>query len=651
MSPGARRETSPGIPGLSSSGIPGLSILGIDSPGIPGLSSILPPVPVPATPQGHHRRPSDSQSKPVFTVPSPRHDSLMPQTTMPNFERATASGSPPAAVSDVSSPVEARIFSPATPPDEPQHTSPRTATHDGHNRSPYLALRPESFISVEEPDEDVLQPPRNLFPMDDSAFWRGTHTKAFVKSLKSSVKWVRENPENVIRAGIKEVILINRESVPPQPARQDEDEDMDLDTEALVAKHQTLVPFLRQRMAGPSVNERRLEALRQEYVRRHQQWLQRCRVLDAQKAKPVVYNLPDLPVTNTRSTRRHPVASTFGDAVRTDFEFEQIMNSLENEDMTDPNQLYLRNQATVPDLVTLQPDFVQYQFDDTNGLVDGDPRAFFDRPEDELEHWTPEERETFKTNFAKYPKQFGAIAEALPNKTSHDCVIFYYLTKKDEIDYRDVLATYGSRRRGRRKLGKGGALLADIQTAAKSKGASSKTVPQPTPPLETTLAPTRSTAVSARAAAPQAPPLANSTRGLGRPRAAASRPVIIDSSSSSEEDSDSPPAKKPGRPRGSTSAKTSKPPSTSATTATGTPTDGRRKPVSRRTTGMGEESVKASYYWRVNEKATFLELLGKHGKDFEAIAKAMPSKTATQIANYHSANSEKLGLEKLARAD
>ena len=66
---------------------------------------------------------------------------------------------------------------------------------------------------------------------------------------------------------------------------------------------------------------------------------------------------------------------------------------------------------------------------------------------------------------------------------------------------------------------------------------------------------------------------------------------------------------------------------------------------------MGEESVKASYYWRVNEKATFLELLGKHGKDFEAIAKAMPSKTATQIANYHSANSEKLGLEKLARAD
>lgn len=44
--------------------------------------------------------------------------------------------------------------------------------------------------------------------------------------------------------------------------------------------------------------------------------------------------------------------------------------------------------------------------------------------------WTDEERGTFLQMFLDFPKEFGRIASFIPNKSSQDCVLYYYLNKK-----------------------------------------------------------------------------------------------------------------------------------------------------------------------------------------------------------------------------
>ena len=151
-----------------------------------------------------------------------------------------------------------------------------------------------------------------------------------------------------------------------------------------------------------------------------------------------------------------------GDAVRTDLEMEQILASLGNEELTDANHLSAKNGADIPDMVSVTRGRVEYIYDDTNNLVE-DPHDFY-KLETGIDDWTEDERTTMIEQYAKHPKQFGFIADALSNKTPAQCVSFYYLQKNTTIDFRKAVAqfnTIGKRRRSGRKQ-KGNALLADI---------------------------------------------------------------------------------------------------------------------------------------------------------------------------------------------
>lgn len=154
-----------------------------------------------------------------------------------------------------------------------------------------------------------------------------------------------------------------------------------------------------------------------------------------------------------------------GDAVRSDLEMEQIIASLGVEELTDPNHLALRNLATIPDMISVSQGEVKYLFDDTNNLV-ADPYRFYDTSAG-IDAWTDEEKEVFLEQFAANPKQFGIIASFLPSKTASQCVTYYYLNKKKNIDFRKVISLYapGKRRRGGRRTDKrkGNALMADIR--------------------------------------------------------------------------------------------------------------------------------------------------------------------------------------------
>lgn len=203
------------------------------------------------------------------------------------------------------------------------------------------------------------------------------------------------------------------------------------------------------------------QKLREEYLELHQQWIAQCARLDNVSKG----GLPEESMAASaggRSTRRS--AAVLGDAVRSDLEMEQIIANLGMEELTDPSYLAIKNVAKIPDMVSVVDGRGLCSYDDTNNLLD-DPAEFYSSSS-ALDLWTEEERIVFKERYAAHPKQFGLIAQHLPNKTAAQCVTYYYL-HKPHVDFRKAIAQYGAGRRRRNGRGankqKGNALLADIR--------------------------------------------------------------------------------------------------------------------------------------------------------------------------------------------
>lgn len=172
---------------------------------------------------------------------------------------------------------------------------------------------------------------------------------------------------------------------------------------------------------------------------------------------------------NRRSAQSGGFAG-FGDAVRSEAEFLEILASLENADMQDPNMRAARTTATAPDMY-IDPDsdqLMKLRYDDVNGFV-ADPLAFY-LDEFDPDVWSDEEKAIFARRYALWPKQFGKIAQALPHKTPAQCVRYYYLNKKVPGNDFKALAAARNRERKRKarvkpKKAKGSALMADLKSA------------------------------------------------------------------------------------------------------------------------------------------------------------------------------------------
>lgn len=224
-----------------------------------------------------------------------------------------------------------------------------------------------------------------------------------------------------------------------------------------------------------TLTNEKIQKLRQEYTELHEKWLAHCHALNEQ-AKPSILEGESMPIG--RTTRR---SANLGDAVRSDLEMEQILASLESSDATDPNHLSQRNLATIPDMVSVTKGGIDCLFDDTSHRVEN--TAEYYAPHTGIHDWTEEEKKIFLDKYAAYPKQFNIIAEFLPNKTSSQCVDYYYLHKKGLIDFRKVVSKLGPKRR-RRGAGKrkGNALLADIrrhdEEVQRDSGSPSTAAPQ-----------------------------------------------------------------------------------------------------------------------------------------------------------------------------
>jgi hypothetical protein len=222
---------------------------------------------------------------------------------------------------------------------------------------------------------------------------------------------------------------------------------------SFAATRPSIVMYLEQRQALVSD---KIARLREEYLSLHENWVAHCTALnEQQKTLASEHEMQH----GGRTTRR---STAITDAVRSDFEMEQIIASLGNDDATDPNHLSMRNLAKVPDMISVVNGKVDYLFDDTADRVEN-PSEYF-ASDTGIGVWTEAEKKIYLDKFAAHPKQFGIIANALPNKTAGQCVDYYYLHKKGLIDFRQVVSQFAPNKRKRRGMGKrkGNGLLADI---------------------------------------------------------------------------------------------------------------------------------------------------------------------------------------------
>ncbi|ETE60327.1 Nuclear receptor corepressor 2, partial [Ophiophagus hannah] len=107
----------------------------------------------------------------------------------------------------------------------------------------------------------------------------------------------------------------------------------------------------------------------------------------------------------------------------------------------------MRQLAVIPPML-YDAEQQRIKFINMNGLMDDPMKVYKDRQV--MNMWSEQEKETFREKFMQHPKNFGLIASFLDRKTVADCVLYYYLTKKNE-NYKNLVRR-NYRRRGKNQV-------------------------------------------------------------------------------------------------------------------------------------------------------------------------------------------------------
>ncbi|KAM5238869.1 nuclear receptor corepressor 2 isoform 2-T2 [Ctenodactylus gundi] len=128
-------------------------------------------------------------------------------------------------------------------------------------------------------------------------------------------------------------------------------------------------------------------------------------------------------------------------AARSEHEVSEIIDGLSEQENLEKQ---MRQLAVIPPML-YDADQQRIKFINMNGLMDDPMKVYKDRQVMNL--WSEQEKETFREKFMQHPKNFGLIASFLERKTVAECVLYYYLTKKNENYKSLVRRSY--RRRGK----------------------------------------------------------------------------------------------------------------------------------------------------------------------------------------------------------
>jgi hypothetical protein len=108
----------------------------------------------------------------------------------------------------------------------------------------------------------------------------------------------------------------------------------------------------------------------------------------------------------------------------------------------------LRKSSIVPPIIYNQWQR-KYKYFNQNGLIKRDAAEFY-KERAKMPYWSADEKQIFIEKFTQSPKNFGYISSFLENKTTEQCVQFYYMTKKTE-NYKNLLRKQGQNTRRKAK--------------------------------------------------------------------------------------------------------------------------------------------------------------------------------------------------------
>ncbi|XP_061459047.1 nuclear receptor corepressor 2 isoform X2 [Rhineura floridana] len=128
-------------------------------------------------------------------------------------------------------------------------------------------------------------------------------------------------------------------------------------------------------------------------------------------------------------------------AARSEHEVSEIIDGLSEQENLEKQ---MRQLAVIPPML-YDAEQQRIKFINMNGLMDDPMKIYKDRQV--MNMWSEQEKETFREKFMQHPKNFGLIASFLDRKTVADCVLYYYLTKKNE-NYKNLVRR-NYRRRGK----------------------------------------------------------------------------------------------------------------------------------------------------------------------------------------------------------
>ena len=364
-----------------------------------------------------------------------------------------------------------------------------------HSQPPAAVETEMDVIPTQEAAEIVQQPA--AVRGDDAGEASLLDQSDFDKTLQSIIEHGESSEMDY--GDVTDIIEDNRYKVPMELPLPVEPRDPAVDVftfpEDMLEQHAILEPFILKEMQER--DERRgikIFKLRQEYKELNVEWQVHCarleKIRDRQNrrhqaaAPPLTPAIdasglpfvaapatPSILAPSGRTNRRNAAASLgYGDAARSEAEFLEILARLEDADMADPNLRAMRTTATVPDVLIDkgERDLLSLQtYSDENGLVK-DPFEHYGINK-VPDNWTEEEIAIFCRRYATHPKQFGKIAAALPNKTTPQCVLFYYRSKK-KIDFRALVDKRS--RDGKRKKGKKGEAEEEAPGGGAKKGPS-----------------------------------------------------------------------------------------------------------------------------------------------------------------------------------
>ncbi|XP_012726673.2 nuclear receptor corepressor 1 isoform X1 [Fundulus heteroclitus] len=127
---------------------------------------------------------------------------------------------------------------------------------------------------------------------------------------------------------------------------------------------------------------------------------------------------------------------------RSEHEISEIIDGLSEQEN---NEKQMRQLSVIPPMM-YDSEQRRVKFINMNGLMD-DPMKVY-KARQFMNVWTEHEKEIFKEKFMQHPKNFGLIASYLERKCVSDCVLFYYLNKKNQ-NYKALVRRNYGRRRGR----------------------------------------------------------------------------------------------------------------------------------------------------------------------------------------------------------